>query len=314
MASPSAAPSPEKQKVYEAVVDVLFKAFHTPVGFRPVHAKGIICEGLFTPSAGAASLSRAAHFQSAVPVYVRLSDFTGIPNIPDTDPNANPRGLALKFRLPGGAETDIVAHSVNGFPAATAEELLEFLQAVVTSGPDTPHPTPVENFLGTHPAALAFVSATKLPPVSFSTEAFYAVNAFRFVNKNGIAVYARYQVQPVDGEKHLTEAETAQQTPDFLFDELRQRLANKPFELKLLAQLAGEGDDVNNGSVTWPDNRPRVELGTIKVLKPLEDSDAAQRRMIFDPVRVTDGIELSDDPLPPARSAVYSISYARRNP
>jgi catalase len=139
------------------------------------------------------------------------------------------------------------------------------------------------------------------------------VNALRFVNKEGVARYGRYQIHPASGEAHLTKEEASQKAPNFLFDEIKERLAAGAFELKLTAQLAGQGDDVNNGSVTWPDNRPSVQLGTVKVVKPLADSDAAQRRLIFDPVRVTDGIELSDDPLPPARSTVYSISYARRN-
>ena len=282
-------------------------------GFRPVHAKGIVCEGTFTPAPGAAALSRAAHFREAVPVNIRFSDFTGIPNIPDSDPNANPRGMGLKFFLPGGAETDIVGHSIDGFPAATAEEFLEFLQAVATTAPDSPHPNPVEKYLGGHPHAVAFVTAPNVPPVSFATESFFAVNAVRFLNADGAARYGRYQVHPAAGEAHLTREEASKRPPNFLFDEIKERLAKAPFELKLVAQLAEEGDAVENGSITWPETRQKIEIGTIRVTRPLADSDTVQRRLIFDPVRVTDGIELSNDPLPPARSAIYSISYARRN-
>src|SRR5580698_4950728 len=133
MATPSQAASPEQQALYEALVDTLFGIFHTPHGYRPVHAKGIVCEGIFTPTPGANALSRAAHFQHAVRVYARFSDFTGIPNIPDADPNANPRGLAVKFQLPDGKATDIIGHSVNGFPVGTAEEFLAFLQALAAT-------------------------------------------------------------------------------------------------------------------------------------------------------------------------------------
>lgn len=313
MASPSATASPEKQKLYEQLVDTLTAIFHTPHGYRPVHAKGIVCEGVFTPTPQAATLSRAAHFSARTPVYIRLSDFTGLPNIPDTDPNANPRGLGLKFQLPGGAQTDIVAHSVNGFPVGTAEEFLEFLQALAATAPDAPHPNAIEKFVGARPAALAFVTATPLPPVSFANESFYSVNAVRLVNKDGAARYARYHVRPVLGEKHVIKEDLARLGADFLFAELKERLASAPCEWKLLAQLAQEGDPVDDGSKTWPDDRQVVELGTIRAEEPLADSDAAQRRLIFDPVNLTDGIDLSDDPLPPARSAVYSISYARRN-
>jgi catalase len=82
----------------------------------------------------------------------------------------------------------------------------------------------------------------------------------------------------------------------------------------LVAQLAEAGDPIDDGSISWPDDRPQLELGSIRVIKPVADSEAVQRKLIFDPVRLADGIELSNDPLPPARSAVYSISYSRRNP
>ena len=156
MATASQAPSPENQKLYEALVDALNALFGAHPGFRAVHAKGVICEGVFTASAKAASLSRAPHFAGEpVPMLVRFSDNTGIPNIPDADPNTSPRGLALKFQIPGAAATDIISHTINGFPVGTAEEFLEFLQSIAASGPDVPHPSPVEKFLSTRPAAIA---------------------------------------------------------------------------------------------------------------------------------------------------------------
>ena len=155
MATPSSATSAQKQELYEHIVDAFNAIFGTHPGYRAAHAKGIVCEGTFTPAAAAASLSRAPHFQrDSVPVTVRFSDATGIPTIPDGDPNASPRGLGIKFHLPGGVDSDIVAHSYNGFPVGTAEEFLGFLQALATSGPTAPKPTPIEAFLGTRPRAL----------------------------------------------------------------------------------------------------------------------------------------------------------------
>jgi catalase len=69
-------------------------------GFRPVHAKGALLTGTFTPSPDAASLTRAPHLnRKSTPVTVRFSDNTGIPLVPDTDPNTNPRGFAVRFHL-----------------------------------------------------------------------------------------------------------------------------------------------------------------------------------------------------------------------
>ena len=101
---------------------------------------------------------------------------------------------------------------------------------------------------------------------------------------------------------------------NFLFDEIHERLSHGPAVLRLVAQLAGAGDRIDDGSISWPDDRPQLELGSIRVIKQIEDSEAVQRRLIFDPTQLADGIELSNDPLLPARSAIYGIAYKRRNP
>ena len=149
MATP--ATSNPQQQLFESAVDALNALFGSHPGFRAVHAKGVLCEGTFTPSTDAASLSRAPHFQTTVPVTVRFSDFTGIPNIPDTDPNANPRGLAIRFHLPNGSDADIVAHSFNGFPVGNVEEFVGFLHAVAATKPDSPKPNSPEKWRRPNP-------------------------------------------------------------------------------------------------------------------------------------------------------------------
>jgi catalase len=314
MATPSSGLNPNKEQLYEQLVDALNALFGMHPGFRAAHAKGVICTGTFTPSAAAASLSRAKHFQGEpTPVTVRFSNSTGIPDIPDTDPNASPRGMGIKFHVAGGPDTDIVAHSFNGFPVGTAEEFLEFLLAVGSSGPDAAKPTPIEKFLSTRPRAMVFATSPKPAPASFATQSYFAANAFRFIDGHANSIFARYQIRPLEGEAHLSDAETAAQPANYLFDEIGERLAKGPAKLKLVAQLAALGDVTADCSVTWPDDRHLVELGVITLTKVAADNDAVQRRMIFDPANLIDGIEMSDDPLPAARSAIYSIAYARRN-
>src|ERR1043166_7622980 len=82
-------------------------------GFRPAHAKGLMCSGTFTPSPEAAKLTRAPHVNSpSTPVTVRYSDATGLPNIQDNDSaRSGPRGFAIRFHLDAHQHTDIVAHS-----------------------------------------------------------------------------------------------------------------------------------------------------------------------------------------------------------
>ena len=314
MASSASNLAPEKQRLYEHLVDALHALFGVHPGYRAVHAKGIVCEGTFSPAATAASVSRAPHLQgTAVPITVRFSDFAGVPTVPDGDPLASPRGMAIKFHLPDGMDTDIVAQSYDGFPVRTAEEFLVFVRALAASGPGVSSPTLLANFLASHPQAKRFVEASKPAPASFATESYYGVNAFRFTNRDGASRNGRYRVRAEASEEHLDAAEAARRPGSFLFDELAERLFRGPARFRLLVQLADKGDPVDDGSLPWPEERRQVELGTIAVFSQVADSAAAERRLLFDPARLVDGIELSEDPLPLARSAVYAIAYRRRN-
>src|SRR5262252_8022048 len=172
--------------------DILF-GLHP--GFRPAHAKGVLLTGSFTPSSEAASLTRAPHIaRDSTPITVRLSNSTGLPTLPDNDPNTNPRGLAIRFHLAEHVHTDIISHSTDGFPTRTGEEFLAFLRAASASGPSAPSPSRLEEFFRTHPAALKFVRTPKPSPASFAKEIYFGVTAYRFINRDGTARYGRYRV------------------------------------------------------------------------------------------------------------------------
>jgi catalase len=304
-------------KSAETIVPRVLEAFDAingiHPGFRPGHAKGILLAGKFTPSPAGASLTRAPHLhRSSTPVTVRFSNGTGLPSIPDNDPNASPRGMAIRFHLADHVHTDIIAHSVNGFPARTAEEFVEFLEALRASGPDAQHPTPIERFLTTHPAALAFVQEPKPLPTSFFTESFFAVSAHRFTNAEGISRFGRYRVQPEREGRRLDAGEAAQQAPDFLFDEARERLGKGPARMRIVVQIAAEGDPVDDATAHWPPERQQIEFGAIELTSLLPNNDAEQRHIIFDPIPRVEGIDPSGDPLLEPRAAVYLASGRRR--
>lgn len=306
---PAAAPTP----LPVALVDALNKVSNGPhPGFRANHAKGVMVEGTFTPSPSAASFSKAPHFAKSVPVLVRFSDTTGVPTMPDADPNASPHGIAIRFTLPGGGSTDIVSISANAFPVATPEDFLALLQAVAQSGPDAPKPTPIEKFLGTHPAALKFVSTPRPPPVSFGTLAFYGVNALKFTNAGGVSHYARYQIIPLAGEKALSAAQVATADPNYLMDELPKRIARGPVKFRLLAQVANQGDPVDDGTAVWPADRKLVSLGTISLTAMVKDQVTAQKLIMFSPLNLQAGIEPSADPVLLARPPAYGVSFSQR--
>jgi catalase len=309
-------PLPSDPKLL-ALSDNLLKQFDTIFGlnpgFRPVHAKGLLLNGTFTPAAGAAELTRALHItRPSTPVVVRFSDSTGIPLIPDNDPNANPRGFAVRFMLAEHVHTDIVAHSTNGFPVHTGDEFLEFLRAIATSDPANLKGSPLEAFLGSHPAALAFVQASITAPSSFARESYFGINAMRFTNQQGKSRYGRYRILPAAGNDFLDDATAKAKSPNYLFDELQQRLAKGPITFQIVVQLAEEGDTVDDATIHWPESRPLQDFGTLTLTAVEPDNAAEQKRIIFDPIPRLDGIEPSDDPLLELRAAIYLISGRRR--
>src|SRR5436853_5761416 len=177
-------------------------------GFRPAHAKGLMCSGTFTPSPEAAKLTRAPHAsRPSTPVTVRYSNSTGIPTIPDNDPaHSGPRGIAVRFHLADHVHTDIVAHSTNGFPVRTGEEFLEFLRAAAAFGAGKPET--LEVFLAAHPNARRFVEAPKPIPTSFTREAFFAVTSFKFTNAQGGSRHGRFRIRPEAGTEYLSDEQT----------------------------------------------------------------------------------------------------------
>ena len=283
-------------------------------GFRPAHAKGILLRGTFTPSLEAASLTRAPHLQrDSTPVTVRFSNFAGIPSVADKDPQgAGPRGFAVRFHLAEHVHTDIIGHSVDNFPVRTAGGLVEFLNAVIATDPGGPHPNSIEQFLGAHPAASAFVQIPKPIPTSFAKESFFAVSAFKFTNAAGMSRYGRYRVLPATGNEYLDEAEAAARSPNSLFDEIKERVAKEPVRFRVAVQLAEDGDTVDDATVRWPEERPQLAFGEISLQEIAPSNASEQQHVIFDPIPRVERIEASADPLFEPRANVYLMSGRRR--
>jgi catalase len=307
----SASVAADDTPVTTQIVDALNKVYGVHPGFRANHAKGVVAEGSFKASPGAAQLSRAVLFDGrAIPVTVRFSDSGGLPDVPDGSGGANPHGMAIKFHLPGGTDTDMVINSLKFFPIATGEEFRDLLLAISASPPNAPKPTKFDQFMASHPSApKAF--GTISTPDSFADEVYYGIDAFIFVAKDGKKQPVRYIMVP-EKVVHLTPAEADKQAPNFLVDDLPKRIAKKPVVFHLKAQLAEPGDQTKDPSQPWPDTRKVVELGVLTLNKPVADSLAAQKKLLFMPTQLTDGIELSDDLLPIVRAGAYTVSFARR--
>ncbi len=220
--------------------------------------------------------------------------------------------MAIKYHLPDGSETDMVINSLKFFLVATGEEFRDLFLAIAASPPGAPKPTKLDEFAAAHPSVGA-ASATVATPDSYADEEYYGVDAFIFVNKSGKRQAVRYQAVP-NRVVHISPADAAKRAPDFLSTELTQRLKRGPVTFHLKVQVAGSGDPTRDPTKAWPDTRGIVDLGVITITRVVPDSDEAQKKLLFIPTALTDGIEASDDPLIELRGGAYAVSFSRRNP
>lgn len=292
----------------------LVEALHTAFGnhhSRAVHAKGVILEGSFTPDRQASVLTTAFHLQKAgSKVIVRFSDFTGIPDIPDNVGAANPRGIAVRFQMPDGRNTDIIGHSFNGFPTHTSDEFRELLMAIGASGPGAKTPTALDTFLESHPLAKTFLTTQKIP-ASYGSISYFGVNAFQFTNDWGDKVFIRYQFLPVEGEALISPSAMEQLDKNYLVNEIRYRVGRHPIQFRLVAQIAREGDVLDDPSSAWPSSRKLIPMGLITIEKVADNSVAADKSLAFSPNNIPTGIKTAD-PMLDFRAKAYPVSVRER--
>jgi catalase len=300
--------------------DDLIEAFNAASGgphpgARAAHAKGVVCEGTFTATPDAAALTRAAHMQGEpARATVRFSNGNGNPSTHDGQRDG--RGMAVKLYLADGARVDIVCVTLPSFFARIPEDLLEFTRA------RTPDPATGEvdlekvgTYLAAHPEAMPAIQGAigKGPPASYGQCTYNSLHAFALVSATGARRFVRYRWLPAAGEAELADAEALARSPDYLQSEIAERLAREPVVFDLVLRLADEGDDVNDPTAPWPEGeREEVRAGRLEITGLDQTRERDGDVLVFDPSRVTDGIELSDDPILHARPPAYSVSVARR--
>ena len=291
----------------EQALERIEAAFGRHEGYRAFHAKGVHCVGEFQPTPAAAKLTRAAHMQAPVPAKVRFSNGGGDPTVPDYVGDI--RGMSVSFRLPDGSATDLLSQSIPMFPFKDQEGVLDALE-IAERNLKTLLRLP--RFFLRHPkAALSMREANAAVErrASFACRHYYPFHAYKWVDAEGGERWVRYVWHPTVDEPDFTREEARRRGADYLFDELRERLAREPLRMRLEIKIADAGDDPHDPSSRWPEDRERVTVGILEVTAV---DDAADDEIVFDPMRLTDGIEPSDDPVLRYRPAVYSLSHARR--
>jgi catalase len=288
----------------EEAVDAISAISGVHPGHRAAHAKGTLLTGTFTPSAEASGLTTAAHMQGEPSrVTARFSNGGGDPGIPDYAREG--RGMAVKFYLPDGSKTDIVALSLPCFFVRTPEDFIAFTKARLD--PEKLMP----DFLGAHPEALPAIQAAlgAEPPESYATCIYNAIHSYRWLDAGGGSRWVRYRFEPEAGERSFSGDEARARGRDYLQKEI---LAREETAFRLLVILGEEGDRVDDPTVAWPADRERVEVGRLVLTGPETGRERDGDVLVFDPIRVTAGIELSGDPILHFRPRAYSASVARR--
>lgn len=304
MSSPrSDEPTPEQ------ALDQINATFGRHAGHRALHARGRFYDATFTALPAAATLTRAVHMSGApTPALVRLSNGSGSPDHPDKTPDV--RGLAVSFRPPGGA-TDLLSQTAPRFPVRTVEDFLEFMH-VAAEAQRKPwllawyslrHP-------GTVPSLMANLKAKAIvPPPSFAVARYYPIHAYRWLAADGTSRWVRYTWVPEATADSVAKGRS--RGPNYLHEEFTDRLARGPVRFGLDVQIAGDGDDPDDPSAQWR-SESVVRVGTLEITAPAPDPEADGGVVVFDPTRVIDGIELSDDPILRYRPLAYSESVRRR--
>jgi catalase len=279
-------------------------------GARALHAKGTLYRGTFVATRDAAELSRAKHLDGReVPALVRFSNGSGNPAQADGAPGV--RGLAVKFTLPDGSTTDVSTQTARLFVASKPEGFVDLLKAM---RPGLTTPLRMAKYFLTHPrllGALPIVRDANKVPTSYATIEYHGLHAFRWISADGNARYVRYHLIPAAGESYLSGSDAREASPDFLTDELNTRLAQGPVRFDYRVQIAGPQDSTTDPSAPWR-SAETIAVGTLEITGLDTEREHGGDIVVFDPMRVTDGIEASDDPVLHFRSLAYSASVKLR--
>ena len=299
--------------LHEQLVDAANALYGSHQGRRALHAKASWARGTFTANAEAARLTRAAHL-SGVPIeaLVRFSNASGDPQA--NDASRDGRGMAVKLRWDGG-ETDILATTSPTFATRTPQDFLELMQ-LRRPDPETGQPDmeKLGAFLAEHPEAQPAIQAVlmKEPLRSFATVTYFSPHFFALVDADGNRTWVRWRFRPEAGEHRIPDDDARALGRDYLHEDLAKRLSSGVVGFVFELQLAADGDALDDPTQEWPDDSALIEAGRLEITELADDPERQGHIDVFDPNRVVDGVELSDDPVLRARREAYSVSAYRR--
>jgi catalase len=290
------------------LVQAIAPAGGPALGHRRNHAKGICFTGEFEANGSGAELSRAQVFATGrYPVVGRFNFSTPDPNAPDA--TSRVRGMGLQITTPDGGVWRSAMIDPPFFPVATPEAFYALLQASASKDPEA-----MKRFAGAHPEIAAFGAwaGSASWTGSYAEESYNGLNAFLFVDRAGAAHAVRWSLRPEATPVAIAHDALEKLGPDHLAQEIVERVGKAPQRWTMVVTVAGPGDPTADPSKQWPQDRKALEVGTLVVQQVEAERDGPCRDINFDPTILPDGIKVSDDPFPAARSAAYRQSYDLR--
>jgi catalase len=309
------APASEGEVTAPQMIDAFEGTFGVHPGQRRNHIKGTCAAGEFVGTADAAALSRSPLFSGKpIPVVARFSLGGGNPEVPDATPA--PRGMALEFRVSGGALQHITMIDVPIFAAASPAS---FRDAIVAAKPDPktgqPDPEKLKAYAATHPDAMALsaLASQHTPTANYYQTTFFSIHTFKFVDAKGIEHLVRWRFVPRDGTKEMTAAEMKAAPHDFLEKNLIERTRTAPAAWDMIVYVGEPGDPQDNPTLAWPEKRRHFTAGTLTITQATKQQKGVACEPInFDPLVMADGIAPTNDPILLFRSPAYAVSFAKR--
>jgi len=237
--------------------------------------------------------------------------------VPQAAPDApsTVRSLAILFKLPDGEEWRTAMINIPVFTVNTAQG---FCDQLLASAPDLatgkPDPAKMSAFLTKHPeTAKALQLIHRQPATSgFADSTYNNLNAFRFINAQGVVVPVRWSTVPDRLSAPISPSSTKLADTNYLFDALISEIHAKALQWHLIITIGQPGDPTDDATLPWPPDREQIDAGTLTIDHVESEDTSPVRDINFDPLVLPNGIAASDDPLLSARSAAYSVSFTRR--
>ena len=292
----------------DKVVDAFAPPGGPALGHRRNHVKGICFTGVFEANGAGSSLSEAPMFEPGqYPVIGRFNLATADIKAPDA--TVRVRGMGLQIAAPGGQLWRMAMIDPPFFPVSTPQALYGLLKASGSKDPDA-----MKTFAAAHPELGHFGAWAQSAPWtgSYAEERYNSLNSFVFTSAGGTATAVRWSLLPAAPPVAVPPDELAKRAPDFLEQEITERIKSGPLRWTLVIHVAEAGDPTSDPSQAWPQNRRATDVGTLTVQNIEPEANGPCRDINYDPTVLPRGMGTSDDPFPAARSSAYRRSYDLR--